>query len=137
MEPLSKSSTLHFLMFPLILALIYLNEAKWNGMHNMMLRNKASKDLIQTSPSKIHYSFFDQKLDHFNVSNNQTFKQRYLADDSYYAWSHLMFVYISGEQTLAESVLEHRYVSGMNNYIFYFNYFSYIFFYHFWFLILT
>lgn len=59
------------------------------------------------------YYYFDQKLDHFNTSDDRTFKQRYLSEDKYYWGSHLMFVYISGEQNMYLNALDNNFISSL------------------------
>lgn len=45
--------------------------------------------------------YFSQLIDHFNISNNDTFQQMYLENlDVYDNASHVLILYISGEQTL-------------------------------------
>ena len=59
------------------------------------------------------YLYFNQSVDHFNTSCTDTFQQRYLFTDKYYSGSHMMFVYIVGEQTMPITVLSNNWVNGL------------------------
>ena len=63
--------------------------------------------------SDSEYLTFSQKIDHFDPNNTETFEQRYLFEDKYYMKSHMLFLYISGEQTLSTTAISNNWVSSL------------------------
>ena len=69
------------------------------------------------SSSNSSYLYYEQKLDHFNTSDNRTFQQRYVFEDKYYTNSHMMFVYISGESQMSTQAISNKWVAGLNPFV--------------------
>ena len=101
-------------MFPFILLLSCLSNAKIHQTFNLdAYVNRNAKRQIQSNADD-DYKIFAQRLNHFDPNNNETFNQRYLFEDKYYTDSHMMFLYISGEQTMSTTSISNHWVAGLN-----------------------
>ncbi|KAA6390203.1 MAG: putative Thymus-specific serine protease [Streblomastix strix] len=59
--------------------------------------------LKELSPTENNFEIFPQKVDHFNPSSLETFKQRYILNGTMYDDSHTLVLYIEGEAQLTLS----------------------------------
>ena len=62
----------------------------------------------------VNYSYFDQKVDHFNPNCKETFSQRYLVYDEYYDDSHTLLYYLNGESIMKQSTAQNGYYVSLS-----------------------
>ena len=80
------------------------------------LHHKQQKQISQLQARGVellNYSYFYQKVDHFDPTNTLYFKQRYLINDEYYDDSHILLYYLNGESALGRTTAQGGYHSGL------------------------
>jgi serine protease 16 len=77
------------------------------GVHGFLHFSKTTTFLFDEKVSATHdFQEFQQKLDHFDSSSNDSFTQRYVVNTDMYNNSHVLIVYIGGEGSLGTSSVE-------------------------------
>lgn len=82
----------------IFLLCLHLSFSLWSP---IMRKNKFKKNLVQAQKFRTPL-YFKQDLDHFNSSDSRTFDQKYLENTDFYNNSHILILYIEGEQALGD-----------------------------------
>ncbi|XP_059621344.1 putative serine protease K12H4.7 [Phlebotomus argentipes] len=106
---------------PLLLGLSEVLCDSWTDFTS--LRREPPPPAPQTSRKSVIEGWIEQKLDHFNDSNNATYKMRFLANNQFYKPGGPIFIFVGGEWSISPGWVSggHMYdmAKELNGYLFY------------------